>query len=117
MRTFIAFALPLALLILTLPWCLRMLRTTSAEPPLNRIGQLVSMTAAAGMGALFVRMGITPAWTWYPVALAVGVGACALSLRWTTLIRSGPPERKILTVVSLVVEAALLVLVLYGFLR
>ncbi len=117
MSTYIAYAMPFILLALTAPWCLRMMRTTSSEPALNRIAQLTSMTALAVFGTTVLRADIVPGWTWYPTALAVGVGAVALSLRWPVLVRSGPPDRKIRTVVSLGITAALLVVVLYGSLR
>ena len=117
MSTFIAYAVPVILLALTAPWCLRMLRTTSAEPALNRIAQLTGMTALAALGMVVLRADIVPLWSWYPTAVAVGVGAIALSFRWPTVVRSGPADRRIGTVVSLVINGALLVLVLYGFLR
>lgn len=117
MSTFIAWAVPALLLAVTAPWCLWMLRTASAEPALNRLGTLVAMTALAAFGAVALREGIVPIWSWYPTAVAVGVGAVALSVRWPTLVRPGPPERRIRTVVSLVIEGALLVLVMYGFLH
>lgn len=117
MSMVIGYAVAAVLLALTVPWCLRMLRTTTTEPALNRIGQLVAMAGAAAMVATIVRLGVTPAWTWYPTAVAVGVGAIALSVRWPTVVRSGPADRTIRTVVSLVVEGTLLVLLLYGFLR
>lgn len=117
MSTTIAYAVPVILLALTAPWCLRMLRTTSAEPALNRIGSMVAVTALAALGMVVLRAGIVPMWSWYPTAAAVAVGAIALTVRWPTLVRPGPPERRIRTVVSLVIEGALLVLVMYGFLH
>lgn len=117
MNTFIAYAVPLILLLFTAPWCLRMLRTTSAEPALNRLAQLTTLTTLAALGMVALRADIVPSWSWYPSAVAVGVGAIALCIRWPTLVRPGPPERRIRTVVSLVIEGALLVLVMYGFLH
>ncbi|MGP5316416.1 hypothetical protein [Arthrobacter rhombi] len=117
MSTVISYAVPFILLALTTPWCLRMLRTTNAEPALNRITQLTGMTALAALGAVVLRAGIVPLWSWYPTAVAVGVGAIALSVRWPVLVRSGAAERRIRTVVSLVINGALLVVVSYGFLR
>ncbi|MDN5824997.1 MAG: hypothetical protein L0H47_11865, partial [Micrococcaceae bacterium] len=117
LNTFIAYAVPVILLAFTAPWCFRMLRTRTAEPALNRISQLMSMTALAALGMVALRADIVPSWTWCPTAVAVGVGAVALSARWPTLVRSGPADRRIRTVVSLVIESMVLVVVLYGLLR
>lgn len=117
MSTYVAVAVPLILLALTVPWCLRMVRSRTAEPALNRIGSLVAVTALAVLGVVVMGTGAVPLWSWYPTAAAVAVGATALGVRWPTLVGPGPAEHRIRTVVSLVIEGALLVLVMYGFLH
>lgn len=109
--------LPVLLLVFTVPWCVRMLRRRSSAPALERVAQLASMTAVVAVGAVVMRFDIVPAWSWYPSAAAVAVGATALCVRWPELATAAPPAHRGRTMASLVASAALLVLVLYASLR
>ncbi|WP_372698055.1 hypothetical protein [Arthrobacter sp. JSM 101049] len=117
MSTIVNLLLPVVLLVFTVPWCLRMLRDRTPAPALERVAHMASMTALVAVGAVVMRFDLVPAWTWYAPAAVVGVGAVALCLRWPALVCPDPPRRRAATVVSLVANAALLVLVMYASIR
>lgn len=117
MSTMVNLLLPVLLLVFTVPWCVRMLRRRSPAPALERVAQLASMTALVAVGAMVLRFDIVPAWSWYPSAAAVAVGATALCVRWPELATAAPPAHRGRTIASLVASTALLVLVMYASLR